>query len=54
MLLEEDLTAYENFSSGLREMGLLFDYLEMFGVMDRIEFDLSYTPLVSTRYSTIY
>lgn len=48
MLLEEDLTVNETFSSGLREMGLLFYYLEMFGVMDRIDFDLSYTPLVST------
>ncbi|KAI5845291.1 hypothetical protein DFP73DRAFT_548898 [Morchella snyderi] len=46
LLLEEDLTANETFSSGLREMGLIFDYLEIFGVMDRVEFDLSYTPLV--------
>ncbi|RPB10230.1 hypothetical protein P167DRAFT_537699 [Morchella conica CCBAS932] len=45
LLLEEDLTVNETFSSGLREMGLLFYYLEMFGVMDRIDFDLSYTPL---------
>jgi histidyl-tRNA synthetase len=38
---DEKIAANESMKQGLTDMGLLFDYLEAFGVLDRISFDLS-------------
>lgn len=38
---DEKLMANESMKGGLEEMGLLFEYLEAFGVLDKISFDLS-------------
>lgn len=41
LLKDEALTANASAKAGLEEMGLLIDYLDAFGVLDRISFDLS-------------
>ncbi|PYI18365.1 histidyl-tRNA synthetase mitochondrial precursor [Aspergillus japonicus CBS 114.51] len=41
LLADETLTANPNAKAGLDDMALLMDYLEAFGVLDRISFDLS-------------
>ena len=38
---DEKIAANESMKQGLTDMGLLFDYLEAFGVLDRVSFDLS-------------
>ncbi|PWY80699.1 histidyl-tRNA synthetase [Aspergillus heteromorphus CBS 117.55] len=41
LLKDEALVANASAKAGLEEMGLLMDYLEAFGVLDRISFDMS-------------
>ena len=41
LLKDENLTSNASAKTGLEEMGLLMDYLEAFGVLDRISFDMS-------------
>ncbi|KAH8151116.1 uncharacterized protein LAJ45_04818 [Morchella importuna] len=41
LLKDETLTSNESFAAGLKDMGLLFDYLEIFNVMPKLSFDLS-------------
>ena len=41
LLKDEALTANVSAKTGLEEMGALMDYLEAFGVLDRISFDMS-------------
>ena len=41
LLKDETLTSNGSFTGGLKDMGLLFDYLEVFCVMPKISFDLS-------------
>lgn len=41
LLKDEVLTANANAAAGLKDMGILFDYLEIFDIMDKISFDLS-------------
>ncbi|CAZ79396.1 unnamed protein product [Tuber melanosporum] len=41
LLEDENLTSNEAFASGLKDMGLLFDYLEVLHVMPKLSFDLS-------------
>ncbi|KAI2898497.1 hypothetical protein CBS63078_7613 [Aspergillus niger] len=41
LLKDEGLTANESAKAGLEDMGLLMDYLEAFGVLDKISFDMS-------------
>lgn len=41
LLKDEILTANTNAAAGLKDMGILFDYLEIFDIMDKISFDLS-------------
>lgn len=41
LLKDEVLTSNANAAAGLAEMGTLFDYLEIFDVMDKMSFDLS-------------
>lgn len=41
LLKDEILTANANAAAGLKDMGILFDYLEIFDIMDKISFDLS-------------
>ncbi|KAI4191294.1 MAG: hypothetical protein L6R41_000221 [Letrouitia leprolyta] len=38
---QEELQANESMKRGMDDMGLLFEYLESFGVLDKIEFNLS-------------
>jgi len=41
LLKDENLTGNESFAGGLKDMGLLFDYLEVLRVMPKLSFDLS-------------
>lgn len=41
LLKDETLTSNAAFASGLKDMGLLFDYLEILNVMPKLSFDLS-------------
>lgn len=41
LLKDETLTSNTAFASGLKDMGLLFDYLEILNVMPKLSFDLS-------------
>ncbi|XHG01422.1 Cytoplasmic and mitochondrial histidine tRNA synthetase [Aspergillus wentii] len=41
LLQNEELTANASAKAGLEEMGLLIDYLEAFGVLENISFDMS-------------
>lgn len=38
---DEKIAANESMKQGLTDLGLLFEYLEAFGVLDRVSFDLS-------------
>ena len=38
---DEQLAANENMKQGMADIGLLFEYLEAFGALDRVSFDLS-------------
>jgi len=41
LLQDETLTSNESFASGIEDMSLLFNYLEVFCVMPKLSFDLS-------------
>jgi len=41
LLQDETLTSNESFASGIKDMNLLFGYLEVFSVMPKLSFDLS-------------
>ena len=41
LLQDETLISNESFASGIKDMSLLFNYLEVFCVMPKLSFDLS-------------